>query len=83
MIQGRVQGVGFRFFAQAEAHQLSLTGWVRNCSDGSVEAYAEGPRARVDAFVARLRQGPPLSRVDRISVTHTEAHNEFPDFSIR
>ena len=66
-IQGRVQGVGFRFFAQDVAQELGLAGWVRNQPDGSVEAYAEGPRKALEAFIQRLREGgPPMAKVQTI-----------------
>ena len=68
IIQGRVQGVGFRYFAQEEANALNLAGWVRNLPEGHVEAYAEGPRADLETWTQRLRQGPPLSRVDHVHV---------------
>ena len=65
-IQGRVQGVGFRFFAQDVAQELDLAGWVRNLPDGSVEAYAEGPKEALEAFMQRLRHGPPMAKVQTI-----------------
>ena len=66
-IQGRVQGVGFRYFAQDVAQELGLAGWVRNLPDGSVEAYAEGPKEALEAFIKRLRHGgPPMAKVQTI-----------------
>jgi len=65
-IQGRVQGVGFRFFVQDVAQELGLAGWVRNLPDGSVEAYAEGPREALEAFMKRLDDGPPMAKVQAI-----------------
>ena len=56
---GRVQGVGFRWFAMRRARSLDLSGWVRNLPDGTVEAWAEGPDDELDAFEAALREGPP------------------------
>ena len=58
-IKGRVQGVGFRYFAQDTAQELGLAGWVRNAPDGSVDAYAEGSREALEAWMSRLRQGHP------------------------
>jgi len=66
VVRGRVQGVGFRWFAQREATLLGLTGWVANEPDGSVRSVATGPRARLEVFVERLREGPPSGRVDGI-----------------
>jgi acylphosphatase len=57
-VSGRVQGVGFRYFAQQTAGLLSLTGYARNLDDGRVEVYAAGPKDKLDEFAARLRQGP-------------------------
>ena len=65
-VRGRVQGVGFRWFAREEAESLGLAGWVRNREDGSVEAEAEGRAAALDEFVRRLRVGCPGARVDSI-----------------
>jgi len=62
-IDGRVQGVGFRWFVRREAQELGLTGRVRNLPDGRVEVEVAGDTERLDAFRGRLRQGPPGSRV--------------------
>jgi acylphosphatase len=62
-VRGRVQGVGFRAAAAAEARRLGLTGWVRNRFDGSVEVLAEGADGDADAFLAWLRKGPSLAHV--------------------
>jgi acylphosphatase len=62
-LRGRVQGVGFRWFARRAAQDLDLTGRVRNLPDGRVEVEAAGAPERLDAFRERLRQGPPGSRV--------------------
>jgi acylphosphatase len=58
VIRGRVQGVGFRYFAQQAASALGLTGYARNLDDGSVEVYAAGAPEKLSDFAARLRQGP-------------------------
>jgi acylphosphatase len=57
-ISGRVQGVGYRFFAQRAAAALGLTGYARNLDDGRVEVYAAGPSEVLSEFSARLREGP-------------------------
>lgn len=69
LVTGRVQGVGFRFAAQAYALQLGLTGWVRNVLDGSVEILAEGTESSLISFEEWLCQGPPLSRIDKVQAT--------------
>ncbi len=68
IVRGRVQGVGFRFFAERSARELGVRGWVRNLPDGSVESMAEGNEAAVAAYVARLEQGPPGARVNGVAV---------------
>jgi len=67
-IQGRVQGVSFRYLAQREADRLGVTGWVRNEPDGSVAAHLEGDDAAVEELVAWCRQGPIGSRVTQVAV---------------
>jgi len=82
-IHGRVQGVYFRASAVCEAQNLGLTGWVRNCPDGSVEAVAEGPRDKLDDLVAWCRKGPTGARVTQVDVSWTPAQNDFQGFGIR
>jgi acylphosphatase len=62
-IEGRVQGVGYRDFVRRHAQRLGIRGWVRNRSDGSVEAHIVGSLADVETLFAELRKGPPHSRV--------------------
>ena len=57
-VHGRVQGVGFRYFAQRAALELGLTGYVRNLDDGGVEAYAAGAEEQLSRFAALLQRGP-------------------------
>jgi len=63
VISGRVQGVGFRAFAEREARQIGVTGWVRNLDDGRVEVQANGSETQLDQFEGMLRQGPRWSDV--------------------
>jgi acylphosphatase len=65
-VTGRVQGVFFRAWAQGEARQLGVSGWIRNCPDGSVEAHLEGEAGDVDRMVARLRRGPSNAQVEDV-----------------
>ena len=69
VVRGRVQGVGFRWFVEREAHILGITGWVRNNHDGSVEVLAQGTRDQLSGLHGRLREGPRASRVDSVDVT--------------
>ncbi len=66
VISGRVQGVWFRGWTVDEATARGLSGWVRNCRDGTVEAVFEGAPEAVDAMVAACRTGPPAARVDHV-----------------
>lgn len=82
-IQGRVQGVYFRGSTVHEAHRLGVTGWVMNCADGSVEAVAEGTRAKIDEFIAWCRRGPQGAQVDRVELEWGPFRNEFQGFRIK
>ena len=75
LVQGRVQGVGFRWFVHREASELDLRGWVRNTEDGDVEVVAAGNEADLAELRSSLRKGPRGSRVDRL-VEHTLAEIE-------
>ena len=66
VVRGRVQGVGFRWFVEREAHLLAVSGWVRNNADGSVEVLAQGTRDQLLGLRSRLRQGPRAARVDEV-----------------
>ena len=81
-ICGRVQGVGYRYFAAREAERLDINGWVRNTYDGEVEAWAEGDGDKLKLFLDRLREGPHYSHV--VSVIHEERVPEgYREFSIK
>ena len=66
LVRGRVQGVGFRWFVEREAHLLGIAGWVRNNVDGSVEILAIGSREQLLGLQSRLRAGPRAARVDDV-----------------
>jgi acylphosphatase len=80
---GRVQGVGFRWFALDAATQLRLTGWVRNEADGTVRCVAEGPREALEALVDALREGPPNAHVERVIPRWGPASQTLGRFEIR
>ena len=81
-ITGRVQGVFFRQWTVGEASELGVTGWVRNCLDGSVEVHVEGDQVAVVQMIARLREGSPHARVDHVDVEAVEAEGS-DTFEIR
>ena len=62
-VRGRVQGVGYRYFAQKSAMSLGLTGYTRNLDDGSVEVYAVGPESKLSQLAGLLYKGPPWADV--------------------
>ena len=81
-LYGRVQGVFFRQWAVHQANELGVSGWVRNLSDGSVEAHVAGDEDKISQMVARLRQGPSGARVEDIAIDVTEPE-EIDGFSVR
>ena len=83
LVDGMVQGVGYRDFARGAARKLALRGYAMNLDDGRVRVVVEGPRAAIERLVGQLQRGPRLARVDGVSVEWREARREFPDFSIR
>ena len=81
-IRGRVQGVFYRDSTQREAQRMELRGWVRNRSDGSVEAVAQGPPERVAALIDWCHEGPPLARVVEVSVIEESVNVDEPEFEV-
>jgi len=69
---GRVQGVFFRAWTRDEAQTLGIDGWVRNCSDGSVEAQLEGDQEAIEELVDLIREGPPGARVEGVEVEEAD-----------
>jgi acylphosphatase len=79
---GRVQGVFFRAEAQKEAEHLGLTGWVRNCADGTVEIMVEGKLENVADFRLWCDRGSPYASVTSVDESYTAATGEFAGFQI-
>ena len=75
-VTGRVQGVGYRWFVQAEAERLELGGSVRNLPDGAVAVEAEGPRPKLLVLLKRLHEGPPAARVERVDAEWLSPHGQ-------
>ena len=82
LVQGRVQGVGFRYHAQSEAVKYGLKGWVRNTAAGDVEVWAEGGEAALEGFLSWLRSGPPWARVDEVTVNRQSPRGTYKKFQI-
>jgi acylphosphatase len=83
VVSGRVQGVGFRFFAQASAVREGLHGWVRNLPDGRVEISAEGEAESLDRFEHAVRHGPSGARIENVDVLDTASTGKDTGFTIR
>lgn len=82
IIRGDVQGVGFRYYAQKNAHLCGVNGWVRNKADGSVEADAEGSEAGIAAFIGALKRGSTYSYVESVDVQKINAPAGYRTFDI-
>ena len=76
-ITGRVQGVFFRAKTKQEADRIGIKGWVKNLSDGSVEAVFEGEPIKIAQMTEWCKKGPPFSRVDHV---HTETETTLSHF---
>lgn len=83
LIAGRVQGVGFRFATCDKAESLGLTGWVRNCGDGRVEAEFEGERTLLDEMLQWCHLGPPGARVQEVESTWETGESGYRGFDVR
>ncbi len=83
IVQGRVQGVGFRFATQRRATDLGLTGWVCNRADHTVEVVAEGDHATLERFLTFLNLGPSAAQVAGVASQWLPSSGEFADFSVR
>lgn len=82
LFKGRVQGVGFRFFVQREAHEYGLTGWVRNRSDNGVELEVDGSKETIQQFLESLKNNHPYAQVSSCMVEEKPKHKDFVGFNI-
>jgi acylphosphatase len=82
LVEGDVQGVGFRYFTQRVADRLGVRGFVRNLEDGSVQVVAQAPGPVLDQLETVLRQGPRLGRVDSV-VRRSVRGESFRTFELR
>jgi len=81
-VEGRVQGVGFRYSCMNEGRRLGLSGWVRNTTDGDVEVWAEGAEEKLETLLNWLRRGPPGSRVDSLDCSKQNPTGEYSGFRV-
>lgn len=81
-VEGRVQGVGFRYFVQAEAQQLNITGWVRNVDDDRVEVWAEGKQLDLTQLINSLQRGPSAAYVSDVQVEWETPKGSYLGFQI-
>jgi acylphosphatase len=82
LVRGRVQGVGFRWFVEREAHTLGIAGWVRNNPDSTVEVLAMGTREQLSGLRTRLQQGPRAARVDDVEESEAKPVSGLTTFRI-
>jgi len=83
IIEGYVQGVGFRYFTMEQARSLGLSGWVRNLPNGCVEVSAEGNQAGLEEFLKRLYEGPPGAYVRNINYEYSNSSGDERPFQVR
>jgi len=83
LVEGRVQGVGYRYYVLTKALVLGLTGYTGNCQRGEVIVVAEGEQSDLDTLVDFLKMGPTRARVDKVHISRTPWTGSYPDFSIR
>jgi len=81
-ITGKVQGVGFRYFVLRQAQKLGINGWVSNKSNGDVEALAQGEKADLEQFIAKVKEGTTFSRVDNVNLEWMNKGEQYFGFEI-
>lgn len=82
LVLGFVQGVGFRRFVKSKAKKLNLTGWVKNLSDGRVEARVSGEKEVIEELIKQIKKGSFFAEVKDILVNWEDSSEEFGEFSI-
>ncbi len=83
VVSGRVQHVGFRYFAWARAEEQELTGYVRNLPDGSLQVVAEGELIALETYADYLRAGPSMARIRNVGISRSPYTGSFNGFIIR
>ena len=82
-VSGRVQGVFFRENTKRKAEELRIAGWVKNLTDGRVEAILEGEKEKIDKLIDWAKTGPTFAKVDKVEITPEECQDEFEKFEIK
>ena len=82
VVEGMVQGVGFRYFVLGEARQLNLKGFVRNLPNSNVEIYSEGDRGLLEELIKSVKVGPRLSRVSNLQIEWKEYSGKYKSFDV-
>jgi acylphosphatase len=82
-IHGKVQGVGYRFFATRVARRLGLKGWIENNRDATVEAMVEGEKSAIDEWLEELKEGPRYAEVTKIDQETKEFSGRLGDFDVK
>ena len=82
-IHGKVQGVGYRFFATRVARRLGLKGWIQNMRDGTVEALVEGEKKTIDEWIEELKEGPRYAEVTKIDQEPKDSSGKLGDFDVK
>lgn len=83
IIQGQVQGVGYRYFAMKTAQQASIVGWVKNREDGSVELIAQGEESAIEQFAWTLRNKHPWAKINNMEIQWIENEDNLHAFEIK
>ncbi len=83
IVKGRVQGVGFRWFTEAEANKFGLKGYVKNRFDGDVEIEVEGEKEIIGQFIEQIKIGNRVSRVDDVHLEWSQWEDRYSNFQIK
>ncbi len=83
VVTGKVQGVGFRFFTKETAQKYHISGWVKNCLNGTVESEAQGNQSFLEVFLKELKKGPRFSHVDTVMYSTMSLDENDEIFEIR
>lgn len=83
MVDGRVQGVGFRYFTQMIAATLNLTGWCENLMNGKVKIEVQGSEENIHSFIAKIKQGNTFCRVHNVELMNIPIVNHEKKYSIK